>query len=132
MLIADIDNLKLINDSMGHPQGDRAICLIADTLKAKFRKTDIVGRIGGDEFVVFLEGVESRKTLESMVSSLQQSLSGLTIGGANDLTVNVSIGIAESRTGEVSFAELYTRADKALYNAKRNGKDQYAMYSANE
>ena len=129
MMIADIDGLKTIHDSMGHPQGDRAICFIADALKSLFGKTDIVGRMGGDEFVVFLKDVEGRDELESMALKLQRSLSGARIGAADDYPVRMSVGIVETRTGEAAFDELYSRADRALYEAKRNGKNQYAFYA---
>lgn len=129
MMIMDIDNLKSINDSIGHPQGDRAICLIADTLKTQFRKTDIVGRIGGDEFAVFLEGVEDAEKLKDMASALLTRLSAVMVGAADDYPVRACIGIAEGVSGKTSFHELYGQADKALYAAKHNGKNKYAVYT---
>ena len=87
--------------------------------------------MGGDEFVVFLKDVEGRNELESMALKLQRSLSGARIGAADDYPVRMSVGIAEARTGEAAFDKLYSRADRALYEAKRNGKNQYAFYAEN-
>ena len=132
MLIVDVDSLKTINDTKGHPQGDRAICRVADILKTQFRKSDIVGRIGGDEFIVFLTGVERQDKLESMASKILENMERIAFGEANELPVHVSIGIANGSGNEATFDDLYARADKALYEAKANGKNRFAFYHGDD
>ncbi|NLW69502.1 MAG: diguanylate cyclase, partial [Eubacteriaceae bacterium] len=128
LLIADMDNLKRINDTFGHPQGDRAIRLTAKTLLGQFRKTDIVGRIGGDEFAVFLDGVCDEVIVSRLVKALMEKLSLIELSGQEGDTVKASIGIAPGMTAGTTFETLYSNADKALYEAKRNGKNGFAFY----
>jgi diguanylate cyclase (GGDEF)-like protein len=132
LLMLDVDNLKAINDTMGHPQGDRAICAIADVLRAQFRKTDVIGRVGGDEFLAFLPGVDTPEKVNEILSKLYSCISDLSIGENNDISIQVSTGVAMGKTGEISFEELYSNADSALYYAKRSGKKQYCIYSKND
>lgn len=129
LLIADLDSLKSINDNLGHAQGDRAIKLMANALRAHFRQTDVVGRIGGDEFLAFLDGIGDEARLSSMMTALMRKLSTRRIGKHNDVELRGSIGIAVGLTGRDSFDELYRRADTALYHIKRNGKNDYAFYT---
>lgn len=130
LLVADLDGLKRINDTLGHPEGDRAIMQMAEKLKAQFRRTDIAGRIGGDEFMVFLDGVGTKAQLGTMMESLFSRLAAVRIGKDNDTPLSVSIGIAVGRTGTSTFDELYRQADKALYRAKRGGKNNAVFYSS--
>lgn len=128
LVILDVDDLKLINDTLGHAEGDRAILEVAETLKKHFRSTDIIGRVGGDEFMVFLRNMSSESKLRSSLSSLVQKLARIRLGETMDVQLHASIGAVIS-TGEDSFESLYRKADKALYFVKRNGKNDYAFYS---
>ncbi len=130
MLIADLDDLKQINDSLGHPQGDRAIELVAQTLKVQFRQTDVVGRIGGDEFLVFLDGVSDDKQIHKTVAMLMRRIKKSKVGEKNDHPVYISIGAALGMAGEDTFETLYEKADKALYFAKRSGKRRFTRYTS--
>ncbi len=128
LLIGDIDNLKDINDTLGHVQGDRAIKAIATTLKTHFRKTDIVGRVGGDEFMVFLTGVNNEARLRCTIHALTQKLALLRIGENADTQLHSSLGIAICIAGKDDFEDFYRKADRALYHVKRNGKNDFAFY----
>ena len=130
MIFVDLDNLKTINDNLGHPQGDKTIRMVAETLEAQFRRNDIVGRIGGDEFIVFLSDIGNEGNLRNIVKSLFKKLSLIKTGDANDVPVTISIGVAVGESDRDTFDSLYDHADKALYFAKRNGKNQTAFYSA--
>lgn len=128
LLIADLDDLKNINDTYGHIQGDNALRAVADTLKEHFRKGDVVGRIGGDEFMVLMPNVRDAYSLHPVFSALLKKLGEQHIG---DLSTNCSIGCAMGVAGITTFEELYEKADRALYHVKRNGKDDYAFYASN-
>lgn len=129
LFIADIDNLKTINDTLGHPQGDRAIRLIADILETQYGSPAIVGRVGGDEFIVFLDGVDDEAAIRESLTVLTERISAVAVGEQSDNAVCVSIGVAVARGGRLGFETLYAQADKALYYAKRNGKKRFTFYS---
>ncbi len=129
MLVIDVDNLKRINDTFGHQTGTAAICSVSDSLKKMFRATDILGRYGGDEFVVFLQGFDKgREQLAEKLESVLQEISSQKIIEQNDLKVTCTIGAAFATEETGSFETLFMRADKALYQAKQNGKNTYFFY----
>lgn len=127
LLIVDMDNLKRINDTLGHTQGDRAIVGFAEALHRTFRSSDIVGRIGGDEFMVFLINVQSSQQLTLILDAIVKKWDFLYTGEEDDYPVHGSIGAALTN-GSENFQELYRKADMALYKAKRGGKGGYAVY----
>lgn len=129
MLVIDVDNLKRINDTFGHQTGTAAICSVSDSLKKMFSATDILGRYGGDEFVVFLQGFDKgREQLAEKLESVLQEISSQKITEQNDLKVTCTIGAAFATEETGSFETLFMRADKALYQAKQNGKNTYLFY----
>lgn len=129
MLVIDVDNLKRINDTFGHQTGTAAICSVSDSLKKMFRATDILGRYGGDEFVVFLQGFDKgREQLAEKLENVLQEISSQKIIEQNDLKVTCTIGAAFATEETGSFETLFMRADKALYQAKQNGKNTYFFY----
>lgn len=128
LLIVDMDNLKRINDTLGHTQGDRAIVGFAEALHRTFRSSDIVGRIGGDEFMVFLINVQSSQQLTLILDAIVKKWDFLYTGEKDDYPVHGSIGAALTNSSE-NFQELYRKADMALYKAKRGEKGGYAVYS---
>lgn len=129
MLVIDVDNLKTINDSFGHQTGTAAICSVSNSLKKTFQATDILGRYGGDEFVVFLKEFHGgRKQLEEKLQSILQEISSQKIKEQNDLKVTCTIGAAFATEETKRFETLFMRADKALYQAKQSGKNTYLFY----
>ena len=127
MLIIDIDNFKTVNDTSGHQAGDHVIKIIADLISSEFRKTDIVGRIGGDEFCAMMVDVPSMDVVYAKVNELIQIMRykpNLTIPEY----VTLSIGIASNEKKGTTYAGLFKKADKALYQAKQGGKAQYREY----
>ncbi len=127
MLIIDIDDFKQINDVHGHLMGDQVIRTVADLISRYFRKTDIVGRIGGDEFIVFMSGLPSMDLARQKASDFSE-LFKYTPDITAPANVSISIGMAISEPCPCSYETLFKQADEALYNAKRNGKAQYAEY----
>ncbi len=128
-ILIDLDDLKYINDTLGHAQGDRAICAISDELISTFKRIGMEGRLGGDEFLVFIPNYKDIDDLDKLVSALLRRLTTIMIGEKNDRSLHCSIGISFADEAAHDFASLYKRADTALYHVKRNGKNDYAYFS---
>lgn len=126
LLIIDADNFKAVNDRYGHDRGDEALVTIARSIKAILRAPDIVGRIGGEEFGVFLPGATPDQA-EIVAERIRQSVSDakfLPAGAAHHLSVSVGGAIFD---GPLPFNELFRFADQQLYQAKRTGRDRVAL-----
>ena len=131
MLVIDVDNLKIINDSFGHQAGTTVICSVSNILKRIFQTTDILGRYGGDEFVVFLESFdEGREQLAKKLQSILQEISSQKMVEQTDWKVTCTIGAAFATEETRRFETLFMRADKALYQAKQNGKNTCLFYES--
>ena len=124
LLMFDMDNFKSINDTLGHPEGDRALRIMGSCLTREFRKSDIVGRLGGDEFVVFIPNAIPRTNLEQKLSSLMD-VAREDLSMYSHLHVTVSIGAVFASVELDDYKKLYEGADTALYIAKKLGKNQY-------
>ncbi|MEG1989238.1 MAG: diguanylate cyclase, partial [Oscillibacter sp.] len=127
MLMLDVDNFKKLNDTYGHSYGDRAIRAIAKKLRSLFRENDIVTRMGGDEFSVFMENVPSVEAVERKAQELCQKMSAIQVKGEG-AAITCSVGVTIGEGGEDTFETLYKKADKALYNAKCRGKNMLSIY----
>jgi diguanylate cyclase (GGDEF)-like protein/PAS domain S-box-containing protein len=125
VLWCDIDNLKQINDTLGHRVGDAAIAWVAERLKSTVRHQDVVGRVGGDEFVIVLDQCPDESILMTVAENLQRAASGTVPTPWGEVPVTVSVGavLAEATT---DTDEALSRADRALYRAKRAGRNQVA------
>lgn len=124
--ILDIDDFKTVNDTLGHAFGDLVIVDFAQKLRSQFGEQDIVGRIGGDEFVVFAP-VSSRDWAEEKAKILSQKLTYEFSDQEKICFVSASIGIAVSPEAGTTFEMLYQNADAALYEKKKNGKKGYTI-----
>ncbi|WP_444658675.1 sensor domain-containing diguanylate cyclase [Caproiciproducens sp. R2] len=124
----DIDNFKNVNDNLGHLVGDEVIVDIASKIKKKFREDDIIGRIGGDEFVVFLTDI-SRKDVRRKADVLQAIFRNAHPQDDAELRVSGSIGVAFYPEDGKNYNELFAKADAAMYAAKNSGKDAYRTYA---
>ena len=121
LLILDIDDFKLINDTYGHPVGDNVLIRLAEILNTTFSGCETIGRLGGDEFSVFVENV-SQKKIESLANIACGKIARADIPGVP--SVSCSIGVT-SCSDKRSFTEAYRKADEALYAAKHLGKNRY-------
>ena len=128
--IIDIDNFKYINDTFGHAAGDKVLADFAHRLKGEFRNSDIVGRIGGDEFVVVCTSVSSRNWMEKKAADLVARLRTTPHPGGSSQTISASVGAALAPGSGKSFQELYSNADKALYQTKKRGKNGFTIHQA--
>ena len=128
-MIIDIDLFKEINDQLGHAAGDEVLRNIGSILKKSFRENDIVGRIGGDEFVVFMKNVDVIENLERRAIGLLSAVKRLSIPELKGKSVTCSIGIAAAPMHGSNYLELYNHADMALYETKDRGKNGYSIYA---
>ncbi len=122
LFMIDIDNFKSINDTYGHQCGDDAIVGVAAVISGEFRASDIVGRVGGDEFLVLMKNVDKYYAAEPKALCLVELMSRLKAG---DTQLSGSIGIAMYNGGGKTFDSLYAEADAALYRAKQSGRNRY-------
>ena len=122
-IIFDLDWFKQVNDQLGHLAGDAVISDMALSLQTVFRKTDIMGRIGGDEFVVLLPGIDATN-IQMPLDKLRNVVKGIQFRFKDDkVEITISIGSTLFRSGD-SPIEAFERADKALYEAKNGGRDR--------
>lgn len=127
LFVVDIDNFKEVNDHLGHLAGDGLIVHIASVLRSQFREGDIVGRVGGDEFVVFLKSVNSQIVF-SKAKKILQICKTLPSGQKCEVPISGSIGIALYPSDGKTYEELFRKADNAMYAAKNGGKDAFRVY----
>lgn len=123
LLIMDCDNFKAINDSYGHLAGDRVLESIGKALRETFRKTDIIGRIGGDELCVYMKDIDSPDIALQKIQQLQELIKN--DNGEYPITVSIGLAYVEDET---SYKDIFTKADKALYRAKKKGKGYVEIY----
>lgn len=126
IFICDIDNFKQVNDRFGHAFGDYCICSFTKAIREHFRKDNILGRIGGDEFVVFIP-YSSERWLEEKAAELSKALDMVCTKEQSSCQVSASIGISISLQAGSRFDQLYQSADSALYQTKKNGKNGFTI-----
>lgn len=129
LLVIDADNFKSINDRFGHHHGDEALTIIARSIRAILRTGDVVGRLGGEEFGVFLPDVDMA-TARSLAERIRKAinLAVFTPGGQmSQLSVSVGGAVFER---EIGFTELFRQADRSLYQAKRFGRNRVEVVAA--
>lgn len=127
LMLLDIDNFKAINDTFGHLKGDEVIVNIANAILDESGDYGFGGRLGGDEFCMYLDNVLDLQLAEEKATLIADRLRALYPGSENDCKVTLSIGIAATNE-QLSYDNLLEHADTALYNAKVRGKDQYCCY----
>ncbi len=128
LFVIDVDNFKAINDNLGHFMGDEVLKELAAGLKKVFRNNDVISRIGGDEFTVFMENTAQRSVLEHRANKIVETFHRSYKGAGKDYCVSASVGIATYPVDGTTYEELYQAADKALYQAKLNGKNGFMFY----
>lgn len=122
----DIDYFKLVNDSHGHRAGDKVLIHLANILQEEIREPDIVGRYGGEEFLVLLPSTRLNEAT-NQAARLSKRIRETEIDIGEMLQITVSIGVAEYKHGQEDWQKFLDRADIALYDAKNNGRDQWVV-----
>ena len=122
----DIDHFKKINDSYGHTVGDQVLYQLATLLSEGVRESDMVGRYGGEEFLILLPNTKLSKAAE-LAARLCKLIKETVIDVGEKTNLTVSIGVAEYRHCEETWQKFLSRADMALYDAKNAGRDRWAI-----
>jgi diguanylate cyclase (GGDEF)-like protein len=127
LLFVDLDQFKQVNDTLGHPCGDRLLCAVADRLRAMLRPEDFVARFGGDEFVVFQQNIKSNEEAAGLARRIVDHLSERYKIDNHLVEIGASVGIAMTARG-VSADTLLKNADMALYRAKADGRGTFCFF----
>ena len=128
MFMIDFDNFKGINDRFGHAMGDKAIFDMAQIIRRNFRGVDIVGRVGGDEFLVFCTEKMSLHSIRERALTLVEQLRTECCDQNSCLTLTASVGVACCPRDGKTYVELFNKADKATYAAKKMGRNRCVFY----
>ena len=133
LLMLDLDSFKLVNDLYGHAAGDKILIRFAKLIKEIIRGNDLAGRMGGDEFIAFLQGVDDEKILHDKAAYLNEQLltaAKKLFGSDMQIPLGTSIGAVFVPDEGNDFAALYKKADAALYNVKQHGKHGLTIFGA--
>ena len=128
VLFVDLDNFKVVNDSLGHEAGDQLLTAVAERLQGCIRAGDTVARLGGDEFVLLLEEVQGTQEVTCAAERVVEALAAPVVLAGRDVFTAGSIGIAISQGAEESADSLLRDADTAMYQAKTTGKGRFVVF----
>jgi diguanylate cyclase (GGDEF)-like protein len=129
LVMFDIDHFKKVNDSFGHPAGDKVIQSVAEVVRAQIRDTDYAGRYGGEEFVILLPDVDNAGA-HVFAERLRLSIESLLVSHeGQSIPFTVSLGVADLSVPMDEHKQLIERADQALYASKKGGRNQTSIYS---
>lgn len=130
LMFMDFDDFKKINDHYGHLQGDKVLIFVISRFKEVFSEGEIIGRIGGDEFVVFAGNISCIEEAVERAKVLRTALDTTYISDNNSIPISGSIGVSIYPEDGLHYEQMMDRADKALYRVKENGKNNYLLYSS--
>ncbi len=129
LFLFDIDDFKKLNDTYGHRVGDVFLKEFTNKLLMSFRTTDILGRVGGEEFILYLSGVgKNMHYIEEKAAQIQSICHSVKLDVAPEREFSCSIGIAIAPDDGTNYTELYEKADEAMYSVKKSGKNNFAFY----
>ncbi len=131
LVILDIDNFKEINDTYGHQTGDLYLQDFVSAVKAGLRAGDILGRLGGDEFILLLNNIKNQEVAEKILDRILQNVNGISMTNTSLDNVSLSAGVCMIPKYGVDYETLNNLADKALYVAKKSGKNKFVIYDDN-
>ncbi|ONI46462.1 hypothetical protein AN642_03075 [Epulopiscium sp. SCG-B10WGA-EpuloA2] len=130
LFMIDVDNFKSVNDRLGHNIGDRVIEDVGRILRYIFEEHNIIGRMGGDEFVVFIKNYMNESKLEAIATRLCRLMNKTYYNNHQHVTISASIGIATVFEGINNFRDIYIMADAAMYRSKQKGKNTFTIYNS--
>lgn len=127
LLMLDLDNLKQINDTHGHPVGDAALIAVAERFRRRIGDSDVLARYGGDEFALLTFEADDEETVLALADSLVRSLDDTVAVAGLEVDTSVSVGVAIPPASGETADRLMQRADRALYRAKSRGRNRHAI-----
>ena len=125
-ILIDVDKFKFVNDTYGHSIGDEVLKITSKRIKNTFRSNDIVGRIGGDEFIVFMTAIDDLNIVNNKAKILSSPYKYII--GEIEFELTLSIGISKFPFDGINYQDLYKKADKALYDSKKEGRGRFTFY----
>ena len=131
LCLIDLDLFKQINDTLGHDAGDEVLVSFAECLKNVCREDDVVGRFGGDEFIIFVPDIQSKETALRMIYRLFDSINKLEIEKRIGRVFSVSAGITLA-SNDISYEELFKQADSCMYRGKNVKENTAHFYGEDE
>ena len=127
-VVLDIDDFKAVNDNSGHMEGDALLRKVGSVLRSSFRESDVIGRVGGDEFVLLLKEVDMDVVLRKL-NQVRAQISATTVPGLGHAPT-LSVGVYATCSDDRTYRDVFTRANEALYQAKRAGKNRVQVYGS--
>lgn len=129
IIYLDIDHFKTINDTLGHSVGDKLICAVTQTLKTTLRESDTVSRLGGDEFAILLSNIQSEEAALHLIGKIFHAVSKTYSIASKELRIGLSMGVSLYPQHGKDAETLVKRADTAMYQAKKNGRNRYEVFN---
>ncbi len=129
MMLLDLDHFKSVNDRMGHQMGDKVLVDVATELKKMFRSTDVLSRLGGDEYIVFMHDVPEPEWVRQRAEQVVKIVRRWVTDGTTNVRVTASVGVVSTEGMEREYGVLYRAADIAMYFAKEQGGNGAVFYS---
>ncbi len=130
LMLVDFDDFKSVNDTYGHILGDKVLIYVIGRIKEIFSEGEIIGRIGGDEFVVFTGDITNIDEVLAKARKLNSILDTTYTSGSHSIPISGSIGVAVYPEAGINYEQLMERADQALYKVKEQGKNNFMVYSS--
>ena len=135
LMMIDLDSFKPVNDIYGHDMGDKILIRFAEIIKSAVRSTDLVGRMGGDEFIAYCQNVRDEKVIANKTKYINEELIASAkeyMGEDMSVPIGASIGCVIAPDEGVNYGDLFKKADKALYEVKSNGKHGYSFFHSDD
>jgi len=135
LVMADLDSFKLVNDIYGHDMGDKVLSMFAGLIKQNTRKEDILGRVGGDEFIIFIKNIVDEYAIKRICENINTQLmieAKKMMGEDMHIPLGASMGVVFVPMQGSEYEKLYSMADKALYRVKKNGKHDFELYASRD
>ncbi|WP_025740568.1 diguanylate cyclase domain-containing protein [Salinivibrio socompensis] len=129
LLFIDLNNFKQVNDTYGHGVGDELLRIVSQRLKQAVRRSDLVGRLGGDEFIVWLDLLTGKNALHEVTQRIQEQMHGPILTGDVELSLSISIGVSCFPTDGLELQQMMNQADAAMYYAKTHPNERHCLYS---
>ena len=126
-ILADIDNFKYINDNYGHARGDEILKAVADVMRRNFRSTDVVMRMGGDEFIIYATGIQDYNVVVAKLRDVREELHKIRLSDHDDKCVTMSMGCVINLGSYPNYDSMYAISDRLLYKVKKRGKDDFCV-----
>lgn len=132
VMFLDLDGFKKVNDMLGHESGDQVLIAMAKRIQQEMRETDTIARIGGDEFIIILSDLSKLSAVKTIAANIIKKISQPVLIDQSEVTVSASIGIALYPEHGATSEQLMQAADKAMYEVKKSGKNNFGFVHSNE